>query len=102
MRSAGLVVVWPAKGLFPTHDSRMISTYASRGVVPSVALGAQSLRPGPAKWWPRTRNSSEHHLHRLGIIMESLAGLGDVAIARPGEVIGHDRRLVGRQHVQHF
>jgi hypothetical protein len=36
------------------------------------------------------------------LVSEHLAGLGDVAIARPGEVIGYHRRLVRRQHVQHF
>ena len=36
------------------------------------------------------------------IIAETVAGLGDVAIAGPREVIGHHGDLVGRQHVQHF
>jgi hypothetical protein len=45
---------------------------------------------------------SQRHHHRLGIILKPLAGLGDLAIARPGKMIRHDRRLVGRQHLQHF
>src|SRR5437868_2664734 len=37
----------------------------------------------------------ELHIHRLGIIAEAIAIFGDVAIARPGEVVGHDRDLIG-------
>src|SRR5262245_44758877 len=42
----------------------------------------------------------ELHIHRLGIIAETVAVLGDVAIAGPGEVVGHDRDFLGCQHVQ--
>src|SRR5215510_1717144 len=31
----------------------------------------------------------ELHIHRHRIIAETIAGLGDVTIARPGEVVGH-------------
>jgi len=43
---------------------------------------------------PGMHAASELHVHRLGIIMESIGRSGDVAIAGPGEVIGHDRVLL--------
>ena len=75
----------------------------SAGAVPNFPDHALAVRGrGSAIGPPPRAIPSKQHLHRLGDIMESLAGLHDMAIARPRVVIRHHGNLVGRQHVQHF
>nr|WP_167552227.1 hypothetical protein [Bradyrhizobium sp.] len=52
--------------------------------------GDRSDGPGGAYATRTLIRRLQRHLHRFGTIVESFAGLGDMAVAGPGEVMPRD------------
>src|SRR5580692_1328483 len=84
----------PSKATVETRWTMLPLFFATQGSGTGCRVQEhyRNVRGRPAS--PPNAGPLQRHLHRLRIVMESLAGLGDVAVAGPGEVIGHHRRLV--------
>jgi hypothetical protein len=71
---------------------------------PAHALLSRS-RPGlrvPNPAVSRLLRRDPHDFHRHGIVTIPIVLLGNIAVARPREMVGVQRHLLRRQHIEHL